>query len=162
MKTNKKTINKGFTLIELLVVISIIGLLAGLALLSFSTSQKQARDANRKSDIKQYQAGLELYANKNNGFFPSRTDGSGVAASTTLCTDLEISPCPEDTRNGEDSSYTYLYQTDGSDGGSIDASFYVLWSKLENSADYWVVCSSGVTGAVSQSGFSVSGGSCPL
>ena len=44
--------NKAFTLIEMLVVISLIGILAALALVSFGVSQKQARDSARKSDLK--------------------------------------------------------------------------------------------------------------
>src|SRR3990167_2423648 len=41
----------GFTLIELLVVITIIGILAGLILVSFSSAQAPARDSSRKSDL---------------------------------------------------------------------------------------------------------------
>jgi prepilin-type N-terminal cleavage/methylation domain-containing protein len=44
---------KGFTLIELLVVISLIGLLAALALVSYIGVQKQGRDTQRKSDLRQ-------------------------------------------------------------------------------------------------------------
>ena len=44
-----------FTLIELLVVISIIGILAAMVTVSFTASQRQARDAAKKSDLKQYQ-----------------------------------------------------------------------------------------------------------
>jgi len=42
--------SKAFTLIEMLVVISLIGILAALALASYAGTQKQARDTNRKSD----------------------------------------------------------------------------------------------------------------
>lgn len=153
---------KGFTLIELLVVISLIGILAALALVSYTGSQKQARDTQRKSDLKQYQNALEIFANKNNGLYPSRTASAGVAASTTLCTDLSISTCPEDSRNAEDSTFTYRYQSDGSGSGTVDATKYVLWGKLENTSNYWVICTDGRVGAKSQSGFSVSGGVCPL
>ena len=56
-------IKKGFTLIELLIVISIIGILVTIVSASFVTSQKQARDVQRKSDLKQYQNALENFAN---------------------------------------------------------------------------------------------------
>lgn len=154
---------KGFTLIELLVVISLIGILAALALVSYTGTQKQARDTRRKSDLKQYQNALEIFANKNNGLYSSRTSSSGVRASTTLCSDLSISTCPEDPRNAEDSTFTYRYQSDGNCCGAVDATKYVLWGKLENKADYWVICSDGRVGAKAQSGWSNPGsGSCPL
>lgn len=71
-KNYKLKIISGFTLLELLVVISIIGILAGLVLASFTGVQKGARDTNRSSDIKQYQTSLEQFANENSGLYPSR------------------------------------------------------------------------------------------
>jgi general secretion pathway protein G len=142
-----KKFKSGFTLIELLVVISIIGILAALALSSFSTAQKQAKDAERKSDLKQYQNSLEIFANKNGGLYPSRT--ASTTASTTLCTtDLGLTGCPEDPKNSTDSvNYTYRYISDGTNG-TVSASKYVLWDKLESSVVYWVVCSNGKSGTL--------------
>ena len=54
-------VRKGFTLIELLVVISIIGLLAAAGLATFSSAQKRARDAKRKSDIKAIETALQSW-----------------------------------------------------------------------------------------------------
>ena len=153
---------KGFTLIELLVVISLIGLLAALALVSYIGVQKQGRDTQRKSDLRQYQNSLEIFANKNNGIYVSRTSGTGIRASATLCTDLSLSSCPEDPRYEEDATFTYRYQSDGTGSGNINATKYVLWGKLENTTDYWVLCSDGRISAVAQSGFSVGSGNCPL
>lgn len=154
----KKT---GFTLIELLVVISIIGILAAMVTVSFTSSQRQARDTQRKSDLKQYQTSLESYANKNT-LFPSFTDSAGASMSTTLCTSLAMTGCPEDPKNASDATFVYKYQSNGSGSPNVDAASYVLWAKLENSANYWVVCSIGKNGTKPQSGFSVSGGVCPL
>ncbi len=58
--------SRGFTLIELLVVIAIIGILASIVLASFSTAQKQARDASRRQIISNVQTAFEqYYAEKN-------------------------------------------------------------------------------------------------
>jgi len=156
-------LNKGFTLIEMLVVISVIGVLASVVLVSYTGAQKQARDTQRKSDIKQYLTSLENFAGKGNGLYPQRIDTAGVRSSITLCTDLGLSGCPEDPKNEMDVTFTYRYQSDGSaSDGTAEASKFVLWAKLENSANYWVSCSNGKVGTKTQSGFSVSSGECPL
>ncbi|HUC94568.1 MAG TPA: type II secretion system protein [Candidatus Saccharimonadales bacterium] len=162
LKSKILNLKSGFTLIELLVVISIIGILSALALSSFSTAQKQARDAQRKSDLKQYQNSLESYANKNGGLYISWTTGSG-ASSTVLCTGLGLTGCPEDSKNTSDPTYAYKYQSDGTNLGTVTATKYVLWDKLESVTNYWVLCSNGKTGNIAQGSWSnpVSG-ACPL
>ena len=156
MKNKKEfaPIKSGFTLIELLVVISIIGILAALATVSFTSTQKQARDTQRKSDLRQYQSALEVQANKNNGFYISYPAGTTMKI---LCSGLELSNCPEDPKY---STYRYHYVSDGS--SNFTATQYVLWATLENvTSTNWVVCSSGVSGKISSVGFSGNGGVCP-
>jgi prepilin-type N-terminal cleavage/methylation domain-containing protein len=154
MQIYGKTMKKAFTLIELLVVISVIGILTTLVLVSFGPAQKQARDTQRKSDIKQYQNALEMYANKYNGLFVvsvASIDPSSICVTLTG----SATGCPTDPKSGT-SPYGYYYQTDAS------GSKYVLWAKLEGSTNYWVNCSNGKVGTKAQSGFSVSGGTCPI
>ena len=55
------TRNNGFTLIEILVVIAIIGVLAALLVPNFMGARERARDAQRKSDLRQIQKSLEMY-----------------------------------------------------------------------------------------------------
>jgi len=161
VKSQKSKI--GFTLIELLVVISIIGILAALLLARFGTAEKSGRDAQRKSDINQYRIALENSAVNTNGVYPSRTTGAGDRASTLLCGDLGTSylaDCPEDPRYSASSWDYYRYQSNGSGGGAVDATQYVLWAKKETGLDYWVACSDGKIGELSS--VSVSSGNCPL
>jgi prepilin-type N-terminal cleavage/methylation domain-containing protein len=127
---------KGFTLIEMLVVISLIGILAAMAMVSFSSVQKQARDTTRKSDLKQYQTAIESYSNKNNGnYFVS---ASTVLSTGAICTALAIGTCPPDPKNVAPLQYRYV-----SDGVN-----YVIWGALENKTPtvYWVGCSNGKNG----------------
>lgn len=58
---DKLSSNSSFTLIELLVVIAIIGGLSVLLVPNFMGARERARDAQRKSDLKQIQKALEMY-----------------------------------------------------------------------------------------------------
>lgn len=63
-KNNFKIINyrrQGFSLIELLVIISIISLLSTIVISSLGIQKQKARDAVRKSDLRQIHNVLELY-----------------------------------------------------------------------------------------------------
>ncbi len=129
----------GFTLIELLIVIAIIGILSTLLMANFIGVRQRARDAQRKSDIRQMQSALELY----------RSDtGQYPAAGGT--TSLNSTPCPTPSAltytNSSSQTSTYMTQipcdplgstwfNNGSYYYSSTGSTYLLVACLENSAD---------------------------
>lgn len=150
----------GFTFLELIIVIAIIGLLTTFFISTSSGSTKKARDARRKSDIKQYQNALEVFASKNNTLYPSQTAAGGVQASTTLCTNLTLTGCSEDPLNANNPAISYKYQTNGTGSGSVTGTQYVLWAQLEATTGFWIVCSNGKTGQLASA--NIAGGTCPL
>lgn len=117
--------NRGFTLIELLVVIAIIGILSSVVLASLNSARAKARDAFRKSEMKQLQLALELYLDSNNAYPStggqwwgmsvnggSRTT-SGANAYIPGLTPTYISVLPADP-SGQTSGWSgFLYRSDG-------------------------------------------------
>jgi len=128
---------KGFTLIELLVTISIIGILVSFGAAKYITSEKQARDTQRKSDLAQYRIALENYATVNGSLYPL-SDATGKIG--TLCTNLGnfIASCLHDPRTTPD----YLYFV------SADRISWVLGAALETGG-YWEICANGKSGKIS-------------
>ncbi|MGZ5456987.1 MAG: type II secretion system protein [Thermoanaerobaculia bacterium] len=56
---------RGFSLIELLVVVTIIGILAGIALINVSTAQRKAREAALRSNLHEMRKAIDnFYADK--------------------------------------------------------------------------------------------------
>lgn len=161
-RMSKTLLNKGFTLVELIIVMSIIGILVTLGVVSYRSAQIKTRDVGRKSDLKQYQNALEVYASGHNGLYPFR--GSPVSAATTLCSDLSLPKCPEDPRPpSAPEPYGYVSTNTGGSGvaGTASADKYVLYAYFEGSPERWVVCSDGRSGVMPATAASPTG-VCPL
>ncbi|CAN5157922.1 hypothetical protein BH11PAT1_BH11PAT1_3160 [soil metagenome] len=133
---------RGFTLIELLVVIAIIGILATFMMANFIGVKGRARDAQRKSDIKQIQAALEFYRS-DTGKYPvseAWVTSSGGGSWIPLLTTQYMSNIPKDPTNSGGvawdgpSNYTYSYWS-GSAYGNTSGTVYLLVARLENEAD---------------------------
>ena len=77
-------LKKAFTLIELLVVITIIAILAGIALPVFSSVQIKGAQTKALSNAKQIALALRLYASDNNGIYPSYQLSNGVPGSAVV------------------------------------------------------------------------------
>jgi len=105
---------RGFTLIELLVVITIIGILAAIALPNYIKAKDKAKEAEVKANCHTLQIALERYATDHSGVYPNYILGgdtrgwderSGCRALTT--------PQSEDERPPRDPlvhfSYVYSY-----------------------------------------------------
>lgn len=155
--------NKGFTLIELLVVIAVIGLLSTIVMVSLNKARAKARDAKRKTDLKQLQTAVEMYINEygappvtssygeaNGGGWDSSYEGDfmqflkGIAGSANPKNIQFMSSVPKDPQNsgtGDCSSfsgyhYCYYYYTVPSWG--IPAPHYRIGCKLETGGIYWL------------------------
>ena len=77
--------SSAFTLIELLVVISIIAVLAGIALPVYSTVQERGAQTKDLSNAKQIALACKLYAGDNDGKFPDK-DGQAADPPVTPLT----------------------------------------------------------------------------
>jgi prepilin-type N-terminal cleavage/methylation domain-containing protein/prepilin-type processing-associated H-X9-DG protein len=67
---------RGFTIVELLVVVSIIALLISILLPSLSGAQEMARTVKCASNLKQYGAANDLYADSLDSYYVPILDGS--------------------------------------------------------------------------------------
>lgn len=157
----RRQYSTGFTLIELLVVVSIIGVLAAIAFINLSSSQKKSRDSKRMADLGDISKAIQLYHEKEGSYpdnviqnnyckFPYDSAKAGESAwqdkclegggtfsgSTTkgLVSAGSILTLPKDPRHSE---YAYgYYGYNGSGAGSLTVfnptGFVILHVNLED------------------------------
>lgn len=113
---------KAFTLVELLVVVSLIGILATLVLANLNSARERARDAERKSDLRNIQTALRLYYNDNNSY-PATLTAWGDPWVDGDVTYMNILPA-DPLSPAQD--YLYIY---------TDSDNYTLRACLENASD---------------------------
>lgn len=121
---NKKS---GFTLFELLVSISIMGIMVALAMVSYSSAQRKARDTRRKEDMKTVQTAAEQYYSLSGAYsYPSTTAPGDW---TTTDGQVMLQKFPTDPKGTGWTGYTYGIATtycacaaveSDSNGNSVD------------------------------------------
>lgn len=90
----------------MLIVIGIIAILVALGTTSYTTAQRKARDAKRRSDLKMIQNAFEQYYSICNFNYPSTlpTAGSKLTATTVNCpslaTNIDLITMPADPLGG--------------------------------------------------------------
>lgn len=124
----KNKIKNGFTLVELLVVISIISILTVISVSSYTSAQIKSRDSQRKSDLDSVSKALMMYYNDTGKFpnppFPFGNSTVGFTGANAI---VYMRQTPQDPKKSSDSSYFYVYKTDGK--------LFNLFAKLENTKD---------------------------
>ena len=90
-----RKLGKGFNLLEILLVITLIGILAGIALVSINPNRQlaQARNLKRKTDITNIYNALEIYTVKNRGnIYPGVSDLYKEICDTGMATNTNDLP----------------------------------------------------------------------
>ena len=122
MKVMRK--HPGFTLLELLIVIAIIGILASLAAVSYSSAQRRARDSQRQSDLKAIQNAMEQYYTDNDGNYLADCEDIGIVVDSSdnlyLPNGLPIDPKTGENYPDTCDSNGYRFCADLEADGSFD------------------------------------------
>lgn len=106
------TSREGFSFIELLVSVTIIMVISSIAVVSFQSANKRARDDRRKADLEKTRAALEMYRTDYD-LYPG---GLGV-----LVTDEYMNAVPDDPKD----SLNYVYDPDTADHYTYDLYAYM-------------------------------------
>lgn len=126
----------GFTLVELLISIAIISVLTSLIMANFIGIRQRARDAQRKSDVRQIQSALELYR-ADQGSYPASLPGcknqfTSPNGSVVYMKNIPCDPLHPNYYYGGNYFYS---STSGCDSGFTPQTGYHVQVCLENKND---------------------------
>ncbi len=120
------TRSSGITLLELIVSMAIIAILTVSLWGNFSTSLAKGRDSKRKQDLASIAKALELYYNDNKAYPSPLPNWGSILSHPTRPHVIYMQKLPADPS----SPYVdYCYRTD------VNAAYYQLYARLENSHD---------------------------
>lgn len=165
--------NKGFTLVELLIVISILGILATIALVAFNSSQIRGRDAQRKSNLSEVAHALEIFYSDYNKYPP--TDAGNATGQIYGCPydpktiPATVTPCAWgadefrdiDAAGNTKTTYMKILPKDPSSGQTywyrVDASGqkFQLFAHIENTMDPSLVSTNFTCGGTNVCNFGI-------
>lgn len=145
---------RAFSLLELVVSISILSILAAVALPHLTQHLASARDARRLQDVKNVKQAIDQYFLDHQAYPPVGTSGPG---GWDVSTDGDFIPAlvqsgylasvPMDPLNTGNYAYYYYVYPQGSYGCASEGEFYVLGVKSFETADCaarnagWFQCS---------------------
>lgn len=122
-------LNNGFTLVELLITLTIIGLLIGVALPTFTAFNASSRDSKRQSELKTIQSALVQYR-ADQGFYPA-TVSFGQALRSPAGGKTYLVKVPTEPLTSA-AQYQYTPQPSGCNNSTTLCSGYCLYAALEN------------------------------
>lgn len=137
-RENSRSRQRGFTLIELLIVVAIIAVLVSVGTFSYSTAMRNARDAQRKSDLKKIALALEKYYTDRGSYPPGSVPPGGTDATyqstsgvTPWISNLGtyMTAVPVDPKNTASPVSNYQYESFN------NGQNYILLTNLENDSD---------------------------
>ena len=138
MNKTVKLQGHGFTLMELLISVAIVAILTAIGVVSYSSVNKRARDAKRKSDIEQVRSALEIYRNDNEHYPGTavgyiRLDTLDAQDGNPPLVPTYLPRFPMDPRSTSSTPISYYYSPKGS--GAPPYYAYCLCGAVENAAE---------------------------